>query len=90
MPFLLTLYVRIRTIVFMTTKKDIKKKIRRLMIDNEITAGDIAREVGCTRQNVNHIIGGRHRTPYVRQAIATALGVQVSDLWPDETPQRAA
>lgn len=69
---------------------EIKKTIQKLMIDKEVKGAAIAREVGCTRQNVYHVIKGRQATPKIRQAIADALGVQVSDLWPNEKPKRAA
>lgn len=71
-----------------TTKT--KKTIKKLMIDKDVKGADIARKVGCTRQNVYHVITGRQATPHIRQAIAEALGVQVSDLWPDEKAKRAA
>ncbi len=67
-----------------------KKKIQKLMIDKDVTGAEIARKVGCTRQNVYHVMIGRQVSPHIRQAIADSLGVQVSDLWPDEKPKRAA
>lgn len=67
-----------------------KKTIKKLMIDKDVKGAEIARTVGCTRQNVYHVIKGRQATPKIRQAIAEALGVRVSDLWPDEKPKRAA
>lgn len=69
---------------------EIKKTIQKLMIDKDVTGAAIARKVGCTRQNVYHVIRGRQATPTIRQAIAEALGVRVSDLWPDQKPKRAA
>jgi len=66
------------------------KKIKKLMIDKEVSGADIARRTGYTRQNVHHIINGKIRTPYLRQAIADALGCQVSDLWADEKPRKKA
>jgi hypothetical protein len=58
------------------------------MIGKEISGAEIARWIGCTRQNAHHIIIGKIRTPHIRQVIVDALSVQVSDLWSDEKPQR--
>jgi len=60
------------------------------MIDKDVTGAEIARKVGCTRQNVYHVITGRQVSPHIRRAIAESLGVQVVDLWPDAKPKRAA
>jgi len=60
------------------------------MIDKDVTGAEIDRKVGCTRRNVYHVMIGRQVSPHIRQAIADSLGVQVSDLWPEEKPKRAA
>ncbi|HVN97526.1 MAG TPA: helix-turn-helix transcriptional regulator [Syntrophorhabdaceae bacterium] len=67
-----------------------KKKIQKLMIDKDVSGAMIARRIGCTRQNIYHVIRGRHATPNIRQAIAEALGVPISDLWPAKKPRRRA
>jgi DNA-binding Xre family transcriptional regulator len=67
-----------------------KKKILKLMIDKDVSGAMIARKVGCTRQNIYHVTSGRRAVPHIREAIARELGVQVSDLWPDERPRRKA
>lgn len=67
-----------------------KKRIKKLMIDKDVKGAEIARAIGCTRQNVYHVITGRQVSPHIRQAIAESLGVRVSDLWPDETSEEAA
>lgn len=67
-----------------------KKRIQKLMIDRDVKGAAIARKVGCTRQNVYHVITGRQVSPHIRRAIAESLGVAVSDLWPVETSEEAA
>ena len=66
------------------------KKIKKLMIDREVSGAQIARLVGCNRQNIYHVIEGRSKPSRIRRAIAEVLGVNVSDLWPDERPDKRA
>lgn len=67
----------------MTT--DIPKKIKHLMIDNNISGGRIAAALDVNPSMIWHTIHGRNRSFRVRVAIAKALGVPITDLWPDET-----
>jgi lambda repressor-like predicted transcriptional regulator len=63
--------------------KTTAKKIKHLMIEKEVTGASIARKNRVTRTAVYHVISGKSRSPLLRSAIAKALGVQVSELWPD-------
>lgn len=66
------------------------KIIKKLMIDCGISGAAIARALRCDRTNIYHVIEGRSKSKKVRKAIAEALGVHISELWPDEKPKRAA
>jgi hypothetical protein len=60
-------------------------KIRQLMLGMSVSGVDIARECGVCRSYVSHVISGRARSPRIRNVIATKLGAEVTDLWPDST-----
>ncbi len=66
------------------------KKIRKLMIDLDITGAHLARLAGCTRANVWFVIDGVTATPAIRELIARELGRPISDLWPNDRRRRAA
>jgi DNA-binding NarL/FixJ family response regulator len=58
-------------------------EIRIELLRRGITMSDIARQLGCSRQNVQHTIRGRQRSLRVRQAVAAAIGKQTQDVWSD-------
>ena len=60
------------------------------MVLKGITGAAVARELGVTRGAVNAVIGGHWRSPRVEAAIARALKVRVSDLWPEKTERKVA
>ena len=62
---------------------DIGKKIRKLMIDADLTAAEIARKARCTRQNVTYVIDGKVKDSPVKKILAKRLGKSITDLWPD-------
>ena len=61
------------------------KKIKKLMIDKDLSGSEIARRIGVDPSMVSLTIGGQRSTYRIRKAIAEALGVDVTDLWPRET-----
>ncbi|MBF0404946.1 MAG: HTH domain-containing protein [Nitrospirae bacterium] len=61
----------------MTTPKDIKK----LMIDKDITGGEIARRIGVTRTAVNRTIQYHLKSHRVRAGIAECLSMPYDLLW---------
>jgi len=66
----------------------IGKKIRKLMIDEEVTAAEIARKARCTRQNVTYVIDGVVKDSPVKKILARRLGKSVAELWPDANEKR--
>jgi Ner family transcriptional regulator len=64
----------------------LKQKLKK----HGISQFDIARQLGLTRQAVNHVVLGRRKSQRVRKAIAEALGLQISDIWPDKKTPKAA
>jgi transcriptional regulator with XRE-family HTH domain len=57
-------------------------------LQSEITQREVAEAVGLSEGQLSRIANGLHTSQRNRQAIADALGRQVSDLWPEL--QRAA
>lgn len=64
------------------TPQDIKKTL----IDRNLAAAEIARDLGLSRQAVNAVIHWRRRTPWVRRGIAKALGIPYVLVWGEEDP----
>ncbi len=60
------------------------------MLKKGITAGDIGRTIGVTRQAVNGVIKGYWPSPRVENAIADALGVPYEKLWGKKKEEKAA
>jgi hypothetical protein len=60
-------------------------KIRRLMLGKSVTGVEIAKECGVCRSYVSHVIAGRVHSPRIRGVIASRLGSDVEELWPDAT-----
>ena len=65
-------------------KLAVKKKIKILMIDKEITRADIARKAHVGRAAICMVISGRNKGQRLRAAIADALGVRYEVLWGKE------
>ena len=61
------------------------KKIRILLIEKGISGADIARDLNVDVSAVWHTIHGRTKSLRIRAGISRALGVKITDLWPDET-----
>ena len=55
------------------------------MLGKYVTGADIAKECGVCRSYVSHVISGRAHSPRIRSAIASKLGIEVTDLWPDSS-----
>lgn len=49
----------------------------------------LSRQTGIDPSRLNHIVHGLHAAQDEAQAIADALGRQVSELWPDDEPKAA-
>lgn len=58
-------------------------KLDRLIRERFRTQAALARELGVTAGAVNEIVKGRSRGKMGRYAVAKALGVSVTELWPD-------
>ncbi len=57
--------------------------IRAELVRRRITITSIAKELHVGHQAICAVIIGRCRTPYIRQRIADAIGVEVTTIWPD-------
>lgn len=65
-------------------------KIKIEMLKKGVTGAQIARSLRCDRTNIYHVIEGRSRSLRVREAIARALGLRVTDLWPRQERKKSA
>lgn len=66
------------------------KKIKKLMIDAEISAAEIGRRLGISRVAVIGVINGNWTSRRVQRAIAEALGVPYKELWDNNHGKKAA
>lgn len=64
-------------------------KIKIELLKRGTSGAEIGRKLGVSRHAVYHVIAGRNKTPKIRKAIARALDMGVSDLWPN-SEKRAA
>ena len=71
----------------MTRKQSIKIKV--LMLETGISAAEIGRSIGTTRQAVTGVINGQWKSPRVRHAIARALSVPYKELWNNKQDEAA-
>ena len=63
------------------TKATPRQKLKTIMALKEITQADIARQIGMTRQGVNHILSGHVKSLLRRVQVCDALGIKYSDIW---------
>jgi transcriptional regulator with XRE-family HTH domain len=54
------------------------------------TYEDIGEQIGVSAQAISEIANGRTKRATARFALAAALGVNVSDLWPEPEPDATA
>lgn len=59
-------------------------EIRAELLKRGVRLVDIANKLGVDRSLVSHVLSGRERNVRVREAIASELGVSVSDLFASE------
>lgn len=59
-------------------------EIRAEMLRNNITVTSIARSENVAIPTVSQVISGVRKNPRIRQAISSAVKIQVSDLWPEQ------
>jgi len=60
------------------------EEIKARLILRGITQAEIARRLKVSRGAISQVISGRERNQRIRKAIARALGLKVSDIWPEE------
>lgn len=56
--------------------------IKRKMLQSGVTTTSIAKQHGCSRSYISHIITGRGKNFLARVAVANAIGCDVEELWP--------
>ncbi len=59
------------------------KVIKKLLIDRDMSITDLARITGYGRTHLSAVIHGRLDSRRAKRAIALALGVEFSSLWPE-------
>ena len=55
-----------------------------------VTQKELAEKIGAHHQSVSDVVRGKRKTLWIRLAIAEALGVPLSELWPGEGYQRTS
>lgn len=58
-----------------------KKKIRQVFLADILEVHPVS---------VNEVVSGKRKNPRIRFAIAVSLGLKVSDIWPDNQPNKTA
>lgn len=60
--------------------------IRHRLLDLNLPAAELARQLGATPSSVNMVIRWRRRTPWIRRGIAQKLNIPYVILWGEEDP----
>ena len=71
-------------------KKMTPKEIKILLLQNDITQAAIAKKLKVSRTSIHNVIKGIVESHRIKQAIASAVGMKVSELWPNKDGKRAA
>ncbi|MDH4319920.1 MAG: helix-turn-helix domain-containing protein [Desulfobulbaceae bacterium] len=59
-----------------------ERKIRSWIVLAGVTQTAIAESIGVKPSSVNDVIAGRRKTKRIREAIAKAIKMPVSEIWP--------
>ena len=60
-----------------------KNNVKALLVRAGLKQCDIARKLRLKPSTISEVVAGKKMSARVRRAIARALGVRVSDLWPE-------
>lgn len=60
------------------------------MLIRGVKVTDIARSLNLKHSNISVVISGNRPNHKVRKAIADAVGLSVSDLWPEQTEEQTS
>lgn len=63
-------------------------KIR--LLEKGISQSEIAVRTSVVRSYVSHVIAGRSKNRRIRKAIADAIGIKMSEIWPEEENKKRA
>lgn len=66
------------------------KDIKALIKERGLTYAEIGAQIGVTAQAISNVVNGTGRGKPLRWAIATVLGVEVVELWPEDDAEVAA
>jgi DNA-binding XRE family transcriptional regulator len=61
------------------------RKLRGTLVEHNINQAEIGRTVGVSRVLVTYVVYGKKYNLKVRLEIARRLGIDVRDIWPNET-----
>ena len=73
----------------MKTQKNNILKIKTFLWNHELDVAKLSRVIGKSRTWTSLVLYGHRKSVPTRRAIATALGVNVSDLWPNKKRKAA-
>lgn len=59
----------------------LNKRIRKRLIDLDLSVTKLAEMIGLTREHVSNVISGHIKSKRCRKLIADALGKTVDELW---------
>ena len=65
-------------------------QIRAAMLAKNISVTSIAKKLGIAVPNISQVIHGDKKTPRIRKAIADAVGIPISELWPESESVKSA
>ncbi len=65
------------------------KKIKHLLIDQDLAQKDLARRIGVSQRMVGHVINGTRVCWPIRKKIARALGVSLDEICQEEKQHAA-
>ena len=61
-----------------------EEKVRHLIAEKYGTHAALAEEIGVSRAAISQIVSGQTTRATARYSVASALGVDVSEIWPEE------
>lgn len=61
------------------------RHIKALLVEKGITQVSIAQKIGVSRVTISVVLGGHGKSRRIQVAIARALRMRLTDLWPAET-----
>jgi len=64
------------------------KKVKKLLIDQDLTIAKLAETTGYSRVHLSNVINGHFEAPKARQKIAEVLNQKFGELWGEQNMTR--